>query len=248
MMAALERCGWTVLAPLGRGDDLVDAAADADLIIVATPDATVGEVGRSFSSGDHQVVCHLAGSLGIDVLSSHARPASVHPLMSLSDAQSGADLLQSGGWFAVAGDPLAHKVVDDLGGRTVTVPDSQRVTYHAAAAIASNHAVALLGQVERLAASVGVPLEAYLDLARGSLDNVAAVGPAAALTGPAARGDTATLERHRAALREHHPRELASYDAMVDLAVRLVEDGPAGGADGAHTRAHEADPEEADQQ
>ena len=45
-----------------------------------------------------------------------------------------------------------------------------------------------------------MPLEAYLDLVRATVDNVAELGPAAALTGPAARGDWATIERHLAAL------------------------------------------------
>jgi predicted short-subunit dehydrogenase-like oxidoreductase (DUF2520 family) len=82
----------------------------------------------------------------------------------------------------------------------------------------------LMGQVERVAARVGVPLEAFLALARGSLDNVAALGPAAALTGPAARGDEATLDRHRAAL---DPSELPAYEAMVAEARRLAGHPPA---------------------
>jgi predicted short-subunit dehydrogenase-like oxidoreductase (DUF2520 family) len=52
-----------------------------------------------------------------------------------------------------------------------------------------------------------------------TVENVATLGPARALTGPAARGDRATLDRHRAAL---DPSELVAYDAMVDLARRLV--------------------------
>jgi predicted short-subunit dehydrogenase-like oxidoreductase (DUF2520 family) len=101
------------------------------------------------------------------------------------------------------------------------VADADRAAYHAAAAIASNHLVALLGQVERVAARAGVPLEAYLDLVRVTLDNVAEMGPAAALTGPVARGDWATVERHRAALPAD---ELVAYDAMVAAARRLVDD------------------------
>ena len=45
---------------------------------------------------------------------------------------------------------------------------------------------------------------------RATIDNVAALGPAAALTGPAARGDEATLERHLAAL---DPSEREAYEA-----------------------------------
>ena len=84
--------------------------------------------------------------------------------------------------------------------------------------IAANHLVALLGQVERVAASIGAPLDAYLDLARGSLDDVADLGPAAALTGPVRRGDTATVERHLAALPEE---ERAAYAALAAEAGRL---------------------------
>ncbi|TML63144.1 MAG: pantoate--beta-alanine ligase, partial [Actinobacteria bacterium] len=79
--------------------------------------------------------------------------------------------------------------------------------------------VALMGQVERAAAGAGVPLEAYLELARGALENVAAVGPAAALTGPVARGDDATLARHLAAL---DVTEREAYEAMVAQARRLL--------------------------
>ena len=131
----------------------------------------------------------------------------------------GAERLVAGAWFAVAGDPIASRVVEDLGGRAIAVADHDRAAYHAAACIASNHLVALLAQVARVAAPVGVPLDAYLDLARATLDNVIALGPGPALTGPAARGDQVTLDRHRAALA---PEERPAYDAMADLAARLA--------------------------
>ena len=79
--------------------------------------------------------------------------------------------------------------------------------------------MALVGQVERVAAGVGLPLEAFLPLARGALEDVGLLGPAAALTGPAARGDLSTIARHR---REIDPAELDGYDAGVALAQRLA--------------------------
>jgi pantoate--beta-alanine ligase len=113
---------------------------------------------------------------------------------------------------------MVHEIVDALGGRSIEVPDDARSTYHAAAAIASNHLVALLGQVQRVAAQAGIPLEAYLDLVRGTVDNVAALGPAAALTGPVARGDWETVARHLAALPAD---ERTAYQAMANEAARL---------------------------
>jgi len=220
---ALAQVGWRVEPLLGRTDDIVGAAAGADLVVIATPDAVIAEVAAAIEPVDEgAVVAHLAGSLGLDVLGRHARRAAVHPLVALPTPELGAERLVGGAWFAVAGDPMARRVVDDLGGRAFEVADDDRAAYHAAAVIASNHVVALLGQAERVAAPVGVPLEAYLDLVRATIDNVAELGPAAALTGPAARGDWATIDRHLAAL---DPSERDGYRAMVDLARRLVELG-----------------------
>ena len=114
---------------------------------------------------------------------------------------------------------LVEEVVEALGGRSFTIDDADRATYHAAAVLASNHLVALLGQVERVAGPLGIPLDAFLDLAEGSLANVRALGPADALTGPAARGDEATIDRHLAALSAD---ERAAYKALADLARRLA--------------------------
>lgn len=217
---ALQRVGWDVAESLGRRDDVTDAAAGVDLLVLATPDGVLAEVARQVRPERETVVAHLAGSRGLDVLEPHTRRAAVHPLVALPDAELGAARLLARAWFAVAGDPMAVAVVDALGGRWFEVADEHRAAYHAAACIASNHLVALLGQVERVAAEAGVPLAAYLDLVRATLDNVAALGPAAALTGPAARGDWETIERHRAAL---DPFELEAYDALVRAARRLVE-------------------------
>jgi len=166
-------------------------------------------------------VAHVAGSLGLDVLSPHRRRGAVHPLMSLPDAEVGAERLRGGGWFAVAGDAVVGEIVASLGGRALEVADADRAVYHAAACVASNHVVALLGQVERLAASIGVPAEAYLALTRASVDNVERLGAPAALTGPAARGDDETIARHLDAL---PAAEQGLYRALVDEARRLASD------------------------
>ena len=214
MSRALGAAGWSVAPPLGRSEDLRQAARDVDLLLITTPDAAVAAAAAAVAPVETTVVAHVAGSLPLDVLEPHVRRASIHPLVSIPTGDT--DL--RGAWFGVAGDQLAADVVDALGGRAVAVEDRHRPAYHAAACIASNHLVALLGQVERVAATAGVPLEAFLALARQSLDNVDALGPAAALTGPVRRGDWETVERHRAALTHD---ELRGYDAMVELCERL---------------------------
>ncbi len=219
LAAALGRCGWFVGPLLGRHDDVSSAAEGVDLLVIATPDRVVAEVAASVGTDTDTVVAHLSGALGLEALAPHVRRAACHPLVSLADAERGADQLCGGSWFAVAGDPLVEEVVEALGGRSFTVDDADRATYHATAVLASNHLVALLGQVERVAGPLGIPLDAFLDLAEGSLANVRALGPVDALTGPAARGDEATIDRHLTALPAD---ERAAYEVLDDLARRLA--------------------------
>jgi predicted short-subunit dehydrogenase-like oxidoreductase (DUF2520 family) len=221
LAVALDRVGWTVLEPKGRGDELADAGADADLLVVATPDSAIAEVAAAVTPRTDTTIAHLAGSRGLDVLAPHPRRAALHPLVALPDTELGAQRLAAGAWFAVAGDPIVLDVVAALGGTSFEVTDQHRAAYHAAACIASNHLVALLGQAERVAEVAGVPLDAYLDLVRATVDNVAELGPRDALTGPVARGDDETVRLHLEAL---DPSERDAYEAMAAAARRLVED------------------------
>lgn len=219
LLGALAASGrWRAVEPLRRDDPVRDAAQGVDLLVIATPDRAIADVAARIEPVGTTVVAHLSGACGLDVLGRHPRRGALHPLMTLPDAERGAVLLR-GAWFAIAGDELVGQVVAALGGRSFGVADEQRAVYHAAACVASNHVIALLAQVERLAVIAGVPYEAFFDIVRASVENSVEMGPRRALTGPAARGDTTTIERHLAAL-DH--RERPAYEAMVAEIRRLV--------------------------
>jgi predicted short-subunit dehydrogenase-like oxidoreductase (DUF2520 family) len=219
LAAALSARGWAFAGFRGRHDDIADAARGVDVLVIATPDDAVGEVALAVVPEPGTTIVHLSGSLGLDALAPHPRRAAVHPLVPLPNGEVGAARLASGVTFAVAGEPVAREMVECLGGRLVEVTDQDRAAYHAAACIAANHVVALLGQVERVAASVGLDLESFLPLTRAAVDDVASLGARAALTGPARRGDWATLSRHLDALPEN---ERNAYQAGAALATRLA--------------------------
>jgi predicted short-subunit dehydrogenase-like oxidoreductase (DUF2520 family) len=224
LASALADAGCDVLEVLGRGDDLAGAATGVDVLVLSTPDAAVAEVARSVAPVPDTVVTHLSGALGLAVLAPHRRRASLHPLVPLPTAEVGRARLRSGISFAVSGDPAVVELVRVLGGSAFTVDDDRRVAYHAAACIAANHVVAVLGQAERVAAIAGLPPGALVALTRAALDDVVALGAAGALTGPAARGDDDTVRRHRDMLADSAPDELAGYDAGVALARRLADE------------------------
>ncbi len=82
-----------------------------------------------------------------------------------------------------------------------------------------------MGQAARVADAAGVPPEALLPLIRASVDNVDALGPGDALTGPVARGDADTVVRHLEAL---GPDDASTYRALAREALALSgRDDPA---------------------
>lgn len=240
---ALQRQGWTISAVAGREVDSTSTraaatlfaapaksveavGAGASLVIIATPDAAIAatatRLAPALESG--ALVVHLSGARGLaefDALTSmrpDVRVGGLHPLQSLPTAAIGADRLAEA-WCAVAGPESVADLAVALGMHPFVVAEHARATYHAAACIASNHLVALLGQVERIAESADVPFDAFVPLMRATLDNVAALGAGAALTGPIARGDASTVAAHLDALPSD---ERTAYRALAELALRLV--------------------------
>jgi len=191
---ALTGVGWQLDRTLSRGDDPANAAEGVDLVLLCVPDGAVATVAGVIAPGDAAVV-HVAGSLGLDVLSGHSRAGSVHPLMTMPDADRGA---------------------------AFEVRDAERMRYHATAAVASNHLVALTAQVARLATSAGVPPAAYWPLMIASMANVAETDPATALTGPAARADWDTVRGHRSSLRQLSESDEALYMVLAAEAAALA--------------------------
>jgi predicted short-subunit dehydrogenase-like oxidoreductase (DUF2520 family) len=239
LAAALAGRGWDVVGFLGRHDDLTDAARGVDVLVIATPDDVIPSVAAAVAPVESTTVVHLSGSLGLGALAPHTRRGALHPLIPLPNAVVGATRLASGVTFAVSGEPVTTSMALSLGGRVVDVADGDRAAYHAAACIAANHVVALLGQVERVAAAAGLDLEAFLPLTRAAVDDVEALGPRRALTGPAMRGDWDTLSRHLDAL---PARERAGYQAGAALAMQLAESAAATSSSSTATRTAPAIP------
>jgi predicted short-subunit dehydrogenase-like oxidoreductase (DUF2520 family) len=149
--------------------------------------------------------------------------------MGLPNDEIGSARLLDNGWFALTEgcDAAGQQIVDALGGRAIVLQDDAdvRALHHAACCVAGNHLVTILGQVERLAQAAGVSPGAYFDLVRAVVDNVEGIGAAAALTGPVARGDYGTVERHREAIAAHAgANDLALYDALLPATEKLARD------------------------
>ncbi|HEX2204874.1 MAG TPA: DUF2520 domain-containing protein [Longimicrobium sp.] len=183
-------------------------------LLIAVPDGAITDVVAALAKAglDPAVpVLHASGSRSLDLLAPLAERGhavgGLHALAAIADPVEGADRLH-GATFGVEGGgaarDLALRLVAACGGRPLAIRPGGKALYHAAAVFASNYAVALLSVAERLMAQAGVEEEdagpALAALAAGAVENVAARGPAAALTGPVARGDVETVALHLARL------------------------------------------------
>lgn len=219
----LRAAGIEVNGPLGRGA----RGEGADIVLLAVPDAEIAAAASTLVPGS--LVGHLSGATGLEPLRPH-RAFSVHPLTSVAGAAH--DF--RGEFAAVDGSSaetlqVAEALARRMGMRTFRVSDDDRAAYHAAASIAANFLVTLEGAAEELAATAGVGREALAPLVRAAVENWAARGAAAALTGPVARGDAATVVMQRQAIADRIPHHLELFDVLIEATRRLAQQqgGPA---------------------
>lgn len=254
LAAALRSAGHDIVAVAGESDasrrridallpgvsvDKPSAVARAcDVLLLTVPDDMLGNVATVLSDAGAirpgQVVVHTSGAHGLAVLEPAdrvgARTIAMHPAMTFTGTQLDLPRL-TGCVFGVTARPddcpLTERLVTDLGGRTMWVPEERRTLYHAALAHGANHLVTLVSQAMELLTAVGDddPAETLRPLLTAALDNALSEGDAA-LTGPIVRGDANTVRAHLADLTANAPHTLPSYVALARATLdRVVTDG-----------------------
>lgn len=178
----------------------------AELRLLCVPDRAIAEVARSIEPGPW--VAHVSGGTPLAALDPHLKRFSVHPLQTLVKRRGPEQL--DGAFGGVTGeseDALARAtwLAELLGLRPFVLADDRRAVYHAGAAIASNFLVTAYRVASSLTAEAGAPPGALIPLMTRTIEN------GFELTGPIARGDWETVERHREALRN------TDFAALYDL-------------------------------
>ena len=222
---AAEQAGIEIR--LAGRDDAPEAVRGAGAALLCVPDAAIPEACAAIASAGLPLVGHVSGATTLQALATAtengADAFSVHPLQTFADGETAVE----GTPCAVAGSSeaalaYANSLAGALGMRPFEVPEENRAAYHAAASVASNLLVALEESAAVLLERAGVDdaRELLAPLVLRTAANWAERGPEA-LTGPIARGDRVTIERHRAALTELAPELLPIYDALAARAERV---------------------------
>ncbi len=221
----------------GYTDRPEEVTREAGIVFITTPDREIAGVAAGIARREGfrpgQVVFHTSGVHSADEIDAVRRcgafAASLHPLQSLADFKTALEHLP-GSYFALEGDrealPVAEQIVKDLGGKSFFIAPEDKALYHAAAVIASNYLVSLMHLATGLYGRFGLTREeafrALSPLVLGTINNIARVGPAAALTGPVSRGDGTTLEGHLEVLKEVGGLELEIYRRLGLYTVKVA--------------------------
>ncbi|HEX2056767.1 MAG TPA: DUF2520 domain-containing protein [Actinomycetota bacterium] len=246
--AALRGAGHEVVAVSSRTEASAAAAADrlgapivavpdlpvCDVVLLGVPESALEpvavQVAPRLSPG--AVVWHLAGSAGVGPLAavraSGGLRCALHPVQAFPDPDAGLARLQGSAWGLTCDDEVrawaGTVATEDLGGRVFELREEDRPVWHAAAVTAASGAVAIMSLGERLLESIEVGAAGAVlgPLAAAAVDNAADRGATDSLTGPAVRGEWATVTAHVKALEERAPELVAPYREATRLIFRAA--------------------------
>ena len=222
----------------GRAVGSMHALRRADAVMLAVNDDQIEPACAALAASaacvlDGVLVFHCSGALSAAVLHAATRQgaltASVHPVRSFADPQQVARDF-AGTWCGLEGDARALALLAPalaaIGACPVPIDAAAKTVYHAASVFASNYLVTLLDTALRAYQAAGIPEQVARELARPlaaeTLDNVFRLGPRAALSGPIARGDLATVARQQAALDGWDTHAGRLYRALADATSALA--------------------------
>src|SRR5579863_950250 len=206
------------------------------VVLITTPDSAIEVVAKNLAQlggndWSGKVVLHTSGALDSSVLQPlaalGAATGSMHPMQTFSN-QNFPNLANC--IFGIDGAPAAlqaaRKIIRQVGGVAVRLSGANKAAYHAAGSFACVYVLALMETATRLLMTQGFKrrqaMRALLPLVRQTLDNFESVGPLAAWTGPMARGDFSTIERHAKALTDFEPEYLEAYKTLSRLTAGVL--------------------------
>ena len=207
--------------------ELADAA---ELVFITTPDDVIARVCGEVHWHKGQSILHCSGAHSVDILEPAkklgAAVGSFHPLQTFADVDQAVANLPGSTFALEAEEPLLStlkELTHLLDGNWVELRPGDKVLYHTAAVFACNYLVTLVKLAQDLWKDFGVSsneaTRALLPLLRGTLNNIDNIGLPDCLTGPVARGDLGTIERHLSALDAKNPSLLTTYK---DLGLQTI--------------------------
>jgi predicted short-subunit dehydrogenase-like oxidoreductase (DUF2520 family) len=209
----------------------------SEIILICTQDSQIGRVSAELAGNlKHKpFVFHMSGALSSEALNDLRNigcpTGSIHPLISISDPFLGFSKFKDA-YFCVEGEASAvseaEKIVKHLRGKSFSVETRNKTLYHAAAVTACGHLVAIIDTALEMLGKCGLEepeaRRILLPLIKSTIENLETQTTVKALTGPFARADLETFEKHLEKLKESvDPTVVGLYLELGERSLQLAE-------------------------
>ncbi len=178
--------------------------ANADFYLLAVPDGKIEEVAGHLPDVKG-MVCHTSGITPAVVLERFERYGVFYPLQTFSKGKPVE--LQEVPFCLEASSPAGYSALETvaaaLSRRVYSVTTEKRMKLHLAAVLVNNFTNHLFAQAEGFLEQNGLEREMLMPLMRETVEKLKALPASEAQTGPARRGDRATLRKHLEMLHAH---------------------------------------------
>ena len=193
-----------------------DIVIKSDLAIIAVNDDSIFEVASHLVDYKGLVV-HTSGTKPSELLNRSMRYGVFYPLQTMSkEREISFDEIPL---LIYANSPddveMLSKFAGQFSNKVVFSDDEQRKTIHLAAVYVSNFTNVMLGIGDKLLKKNGLSLDLMRPLVMEMMKKSFEISPDKALTGPARRGDFATIQEHEKMLADS-PNELAVYKVLTN--------------------------------
>jgi predicted short-subunit dehydrogenase-like oxidoreductase (DUF2520 family) len=231
----------------GRAVTNLSDMRTADVWMLAVPDGQINRVAMELANmhlasvfiANAAIVFHCSGALSSAELQAlrgagdqDPHLASAHCILSFSAPASAVSQF-AGTPCALEGDVLATQTLqpafEAISAKCFDIAEKDKILYHAAAVFATNFLPVLQVVAADLWRGSGMPepmiAPLSVSLLQKSVQNIASQGAAKALTGPAARGDTALVALQGKAVADWNSQAGLAYAALSQLASQIAKHG-----------------------
>lgn len=204
-----------------------------EVLIFVTRDNRIKEVAQNAlrtTGANLRLLVHCAGSMPPDILPTapNVMRATFHPIQTFAKPDS---KLFKGVTFTIstpdrAASTILKKLAKELGGgQILELTPNTLPLYHSMIVYGANFTILLGTALEEISKAASIHeakmKSAFKPILLQAVTNMLSPDTRKALTGPIARGDSETIERHRKALKELPPEIIRLYDDFLKLAKRF---------------------------
>jgi predicted short-subunit dehydrogenase-like oxidoreductase (DUF2520 family) len=188
-------------------DSLNFSASEAQLFIICIPDDFIEEVASQIILPEQSILVHTSGAKSIQILPEFSASAIgvFYPLQTFSknrkiDFEALPILLESNNKDALA---LLEQLSNSISNNVQVVDSDRRAQLHIAAVFACNFSNFMMSIAEDLLNNAKLDFDLIRPLIAETIEKSLLLKPSLAQTGPAKRGDLATLDKHMQMLAKH---------------------------------------------